>query len=66
MRNKAISSRARERVNQFSRYQKRAFLRAFGSEQMDRNESSAVRVSTLPRNERRTRIRWTLSALHTR
>jgi hypothetical protein len=66
MRNKAISDRTRERVTQFSRYQKRAFLKAFGSERLDRKESSVVRASTLPRNERRAQIRWTLSALHTR
>ena len=66
MPNKSISDRTRERVTQFSRYQKRAFLKAFGSERLDRNEYSAVRASTLPRNERRARIRWTLGALHTR
>jgi hypothetical protein len=66
MPNKAIPGRTRERVSQFSRYQKRAFLKAFGSEQLDRNESSAVRASTLPRKERRARIRWTLSAIHSR
>jgi hypothetical protein len=66
MPNKAISGRARERVNQFSRYQKRAFLKAFGSEQLERSESSAERASAMPRNERRTRIRWTLTALHSR
>lgn len=62
----AIVSRTRERVNQFSRYQKRAFLKAFGSERMEHDESSAVPARTLSRSERRANIRWTLSALHTR
>ena len=66
MPNKARAIRTRERVNQFSRYQKRAFLKAFGSEHMAQDESSAVRARTLPRSERRANIRWTLSALHTR
>jgi hypothetical protein len=66
MRNKALSGLTRERVNQFSRYQKRAFLKAFGSEQLDPSESSTVRASAPPRDERRARIRWTLTALHSR
>lgn len=66
MPNKAILDRSRERVSQFSRYQKRAFLKAFGSERMEQEESAPLRSRILPRNKRRAKIQWTLSGLHTR
>jgi hypothetical protein len=67
MPDKAVSDWPRERLRRFSRFQKRAFLKAFGSEQMEQDESAPLPSRSTTRNEARAKVQWrTLSSTHAR